>query len=490
MNFGQVFGHVIRHKRKSGGKLLVSKSFYGRYKLPGDSDWSELNLETNDRTIADERLRAFLREKNDEHAGIVMPKPLRDAAQKRLADHLTDFAADLRVKGRDKEYVRIIIGNITRLIEECGWMYTRNVTPDSFTSWRAKQTKSPKTLNEYLNAANALLNWMSHHGRLIANPLKSVSKVDTRGRAVRLRRALTDDEVRRLLRVAGSRKLAYMLAILTGLRRGELKALQRGDVRLNAPKPFLCVRASTTKNGKRADILLRDDLVTELRQEFARTPGKETDRVLAVPSMEQLLADLKAAEIPEFDEHKRRADFHALRHTFITNLSRAGVAPRTAQKLARHSDINLTMNVYTDPAMLDTADALDRLPRFDDGEPVRMQATGTDDTHYDTHGGDKSSQAESVGVTLGGSDDSENHSEIPDESHCLSHEVTSGQAVGGMRRVGLEPTQNPASQHQEPHPTHTTTHTDPELRQVIAAWPSLSAPLRAAILTLAKAGGQ
>src|ERR1700730_5094747 len=41
------------------------------------------------------------------------------------------------------------------------------------------------------------------------------------------------------------------------------------------------------------------------------------------------------------------ADFHAHRHTFISNLSKANVAPKLAQDLARHSDIRLTMNVYT-----------------------------------------------------------------------------------------------------------------------------------------------
>ncbi len=41
------------------------------------------------------------------------------------------------------------------------------------------------------------------------------------------------------------------------------------------------------------------------------------------------------------------ADFHAMRHTFIMNLCRANVSPKTAQALARHSDIRLTMNVYT-----------------------------------------------------------------------------------------------------------------------------------------------
>jgi integrase len=40
-------------------------------------------------------------------------------------------------------------------------------------------------------------------------------------------------------------------------------------------------------------------------------------------------------------------DFHALRHTFITSLAAAGVHPKTAQMLARHSTITLTMDRYT-----------------------------------------------------------------------------------------------------------------------------------------------
>ncbi len=36
-----------------------------------------------------------------------------------------------------------------------------------------------------------------------------------------------------------------------------------------------------------------------------------------------------------------------MRHTFVTNLCRANVSPKTAQALARHSDIRLTMNTYS-----------------------------------------------------------------------------------------------------------------------------------------------
>jgi integrase len=62
------------------------------------------------------------------------------------------------------------------------------------------------------------------------------------------------------------------------------------------------------------------------------------------------------------DQSGQVVDFHALRKTFITNLTRSGVAPKTAQLLARHSDINLTMNVYTMLGVEDQVSAIEALP--------------------------------------------------------------------------------------------------------------------------------
>lgn len=39
--------------------------------------------------------------------------------------------------------------------------------------------------------------------------------------------------------------------------------------------------------------------------------------------------------------------FHMLRHTLITNLYKSGVDVKTTQELARHSNINTTLNIYT-----------------------------------------------------------------------------------------------------------------------------------------------
>ena len=59
-----------------------------------------------------------------------------------------------------------------------------------------------------------------------------------------------------------------------------------------------------------------------------------------------LRKDLKRAGIPYRDEQGRFADFHALRHTFISSLARCGVHPAKAKELARHSTITLTMDMF------------------------------------------------------------------------------------------------------------------------------------------------
>jgi len=65
-------------------------------------------------------------------------------------------------------------------------------------------------------------------------------------------------------------------------------------------------------------------------------------------SAEMFQRDLRDAQIEPVDEEGRVLDFHGQRTTFITSLARADVAPAKAQRLARHTDINLTMGVYTD----------------------------------------------------------------------------------------------------------------------------------------------
>jgi integrase len=179
-----------------------------------------------------------------------------------------------------------------------------------------------------------------------------------------------------LVKVAPAHELCYRLILGTGLRRQEVVDLVWGDVRSNATHPFLKLRAAATK-ARRADTLsLRSDLAEELQMQ--RGDAEDGDPVFAsVPTIAEHKAYLAAAGIPYKDSEGRSADFHALRHTFGTSLSAAGVAPRVAMELMRHTDMRLTMGVYTDPRLFNLAEAVERLALPAASEEARA-ATGTD----------------------------------------------------------------------------------------------------------------
>ena len=337
--------------------------YRGRYRLDGATKISDVALNTTDKRIAQQNLDKIVQIKQLEAAGLIPSELKRNSAQASLLSHLKDYLADLTATGRDSEYVYIVEKKVQKLFKECGWTSLPEVTSDSFLRWRAKQRKAPKTLNEYLASVSALLNWMERHERIERNPLKHVQKVQVMGREVRVRRAFTDEEMGRLLQVAGKRKVVYLMAVYTGLRRGELTKLLRTDLNLEAAQPAITVRASTTKNHKQAVIALHSDVVAELRNVVAKLPAKET-RLLAplMPSMVIFKADLKLAGIQYIDAQGRRAAFHSLRHTLGTNLTRAGTFPRVAMEIMRHSDMKLTAKTYTDAGLLPTTDAITRLP--------------------------------------------------------------------------------------------------------------------------------
>jgi integrase len=86
--------------------------------------------------------------------------------------------------------------------------------------------------------------------------------VGTRGRERFHRRASSDDEAKRLL--AGPRKLLYLLALHTGLRRGEINALHGSDFHLDTANPYWELPAAFVKNRKEQPRPLHPELAAEL----------------------------------------------------------------------------------------------------------------------------------------------------------------------------------------------------------------------------------
>ena len=92
-----------------------------------------------------------------------------------------------------------------------------------------------------------------------------------------------------------------------------------------------------------------------------------------------LKADLVNASIDYIDDSGRVFDFHALRHEAGTLLAATGVHPKVAQSIMRHSDINLTMSLYTHTLRGQESEAIANLPDLSLPSRKSQRATGTDD---------------------------------------------------------------------------------------------------------------
>ena len=150
---------------------------------------------------------------------------------------------------------------------------------------------------------------------------------------------------------------------MTGLRKGELASLKPSSFDLNGSPPTLTFDAKHSKHRKKEVLPLHLELVEILR---SWTLGMKSDKKI-FPKLDRrktwLMAkkDLESAGIP-YQTEEGIADFHAAgRHTHITGLLRNGATLPEAQKLARHSDIKMTMK-YTHIGMEDQARAVSHLP--------------------------------------------------------------------------------------------------------------------------------
>ena len=346
-------------------KQKGSRVYRGRFKLFGDLKSRDIPLNTPYRHVAEAKLREVVRELSEESAGLLAPKPLREAALKPIAVHLVDHLADLTALKRSPKHIAFTRNRVTRLCQQCGWKLLRDISADGFLKWRAAQgvVLSPKTLNEYLGHISAFLTWLGRKGHMAHHALKTVTKVETRGQERCKRRALTDDELSRLISSDGRRGLIYHVAAYTGLRRGEMVALLWADLHLDVAEPFIEARASTTKNKKTATLPLTPALAQALRDFRSQQPSA-TGKVFrrGIPKPYTMKKDLKACGIPYMDELGRHVDFHALRHTFGTNLQIAGVSPRAIMDLMRHSDMRLSAGTYTDKSRLPIFGEIKKLP--------------------------------------------------------------------------------------------------------------------------------
>lgn len=204
-----------------------------------------------------------------------------------------------------------------------------DLSPAEFAEWLAEHTGW--TRNTYLNHCKALFGWAVLEGLVEVDP----TAVARRGRQPRPRPTpLAAEEVRRVLDTASGDLLTWLqLGRLQGLRSFEIAKIRGEDVTART----LFVRG---KAGSEWTLPTHPG-VWEIAQQYPREgywfPGRYASKEHAAESHVggSVRAHFRAQGIPT-------GSIHRMRHTYATELRRAGADTATIQQLMRHESLATT----------------------------------------------------------------------------------------------------------------------------------------------------
>jgi integrase len=242
--------------------------------------------------------------------------------------------------------VAIYVSVERRLIEHLGPLPLAAIRPRHVAELTADMSKTlgAATVSRHLAVLHAVLKSARREELIDSNPAEGAEypklppfrpQILEPAEVGRVAREFTDEQHR----------LAFLMLVLTGLRRSELQALRWADVSLT--ENVLRVRDSKSEDGIRS-IAIPPTLANGLWEHLRRTKFSGPDeRVFshpergtiyrAEPFAEAFQAALKAAAIA-----KRPRPFHDLRHTALTNLAAAGASPISVMTTAGHSSMSTT----------------------------------------------------------------------------------------------------------------------------------------------------
>jgi len=432
-------GSLYKKSRRIDGKRVKSKCWYGSFVDPHTGKRTTKKL-YSDKAASRRELDRMVEDAEKKAVGII--DRYAEHRTRPLAEHVSDYMDHCKHVGQSERHRHVKKVDLERLIDGINAKRLTDLEPtrvERHMHSLRDEDLSARKINAVRSHVLAFMNWCVKTGRCPDNPLTIVPKLDERKDRRRVRRALSEDELIRLLDAAEKRpgrelrmirrgknkgkllakvkpasaararqtgrerRLIYLIAALTGLRRGELRKITWGDVELETAT--LRVRIGVGKAKREDFIPLHPQAIDELTA-FKPADTKSTDRVFsALPTCRTFELDLERAReiwideagddkqereqreksdfLAKHDHQGRVVDLHAMRTTLGTKLARHGVAPQLAQRIMRHSDYKTTLGHYTVLGLTDTARAVESLPRIEltDAEtPANVAgATGTDD---------------------------------------------------------------------------------------------------------------
>jgi integrase len=411
-----------------------SKKWWGRYR---DENGAVRRVPLAvDKMAAQSMLNECVRKVELKKAGL--SDPFEDHRKRPLAEHLADFHRYLKAKGNTSKHARQTCNRVQALIDGCRFGRMADLSPSVTVQWLADERQAGRlgiqTTNYYLRDVKAFCNWLVKDGRTDRNPLAHLSGMNAQTDIRLERRSLPENEICALvaaartstgrslqwmtkcgdkstsktIRVPGGldRAMLYTVAAGTGFRACEMASLTTESFDLDSKLPTVTIEAAYSKRRRTDTQPLRQDLAAVVSVWLKDKPVAE--RLWPgnwwKHAARMVRADLEAARTAwiakvggDEEERKRREqssvlayrdsagrvfDFHSLRHQFISNLAAAGVHPKAAQLLARHSTIKLTMDRYTHMGLCDLAASVNALPSIPieetEWESRTLKATGTE----------------------------------------------------------------------------------------------------------------
>ena len=389
------------YKCKRTGKLKRTKKWYAKYRGP-DGVVRKVPLSAN-KDAARVMLGELLTAAERERAGV--KDPFAEHRKVPLTGHLAAYHASYAAAGHTARQADRSVTRCRAVFDACQFVYLADLNAEAASAWLSARRQvskkdggfGPKTSNHYAGSVKAFGSWCVRTRRLAANPFQFVAMVNPDLDIRRPRRDLSPEELTALIDAARSgkpfrrlsgpdRAMLYTVAGYTGLRASELASLTSASFSLDGTPPTVVVKAAHSKHRREDTVPLHPELVDLLRPWLAAKPsggrlwpGKWAENHEAVDLIQRDLSAARSAwitaattpterdrrEASDFLVYRDRrgfyADFHSLRHTFITRLVQAGVMPKDAKELARHSTIALTIDRYAHVTQKDLAAAVAKL---------------------------------------------------------------------------------------------------------------------------------
>ena len=238
----------------------------------------------------------------------------------------------------------------------------------AFAEFLCDKGETAKTFNCKTGFLRTFFNRMEEPGRIEKNPF---AKIETHPKETQTKRALTVDELQRLIESAeGEYKTLFIVGTFTGLRLYDCATLKWGEVDLDR-KLIVRLPHKTQRSGK----AVRVGIPAFLHEHLSAIAPDQRDGYIMPEIADCYLNDrkmrvsrriraiFKAAGIERTRHAEGRAraaheeGFHALRHTFVSLMAEKGAPMATVQALVGHSNPAMTAYYHktTDQAALNAA---------------------------------------------------------------------------------------------------------------------------------------